>query len=279
VYDGSELPFLKKFEPYRYGLSPFGFAYNYRKRAQLLQRLSSQRHAQLSDLVIDSRPALDLKKWGETEWELSRRAEIQGMNMVVPTEREQLEPVAADVALDVTIDPSKRPLLEQAIFGYDLASRVWREADIEYARHLERYKTNFQTYESHREELAANLELVQADRDYLSAMIAPADRKDALMASAREHYRHALVRYALLAIHFYIPDDVAVHTLPQGVTRANMSATWIAKADQLTPEQVIPVLNRSMQLMQANRFPLSDEINEYLGYMQRAQARLSHLPK
>jgi hypothetical protein len=279
VYDGSELPYLKKFEPYRYGVSPFGFAYNYRKRAQLLERLSSQRHAQLSDLVIDSRPALDLKKWGETEWEISRRAEIQGMSMAAPAERDQLEQVSADVAPDVTIDPSKRALLEQAVFGYDLASRVWREAEIEYARHLDRDKTNFQTYESHREELAANLELVQGDRDYLAATLEPADRKPALLASAREHYRHALVRYAMLSIHYYIPDDVAVHTLPDKVTRATMSATWIAKADQLTPEEVVPVLNRSMQLMQANHWPLSEEINEYLGYMRRAQARLSHLPK
>src|SRR4051794_34389371 len=54
VYDGSELYFLQKFEPYPYGVSPFGFAYNYRKRAQLLQRLGHENHAQLSELVVDS---------------------------------------------------------------------------------------------------------------------------------------------------------------------------------------------------------------------------------
>jgi hypothetical protein len=279
VYDGSELPFLKKYEPYPYGISPFGFAYNYRKRSQLLQRLSSQRHAQLSELVIDSRPALDLKKWGETEWELSRRLEIQALGMNVPAEREQLERVTADVPPNVTLDESKLPQLRQAVFGYDLAVRVWREADVEYAGHLERFKTNFQTYESHREETAAAVRLVQGDHDYLAALIAPVDQKAALFASAREQYRHAVVRYAMMAIHFYVPDDVAMYTLPQGITRANMTTTWIAKADSLAPEEVVPVLNRSIQMMQSKGWPISDEIGEYMGYLMRAQSRLGHLPQ
>ena len=279
VYDGSELYFLQKFEPYPYGVSPFGFAYNYRKRAQLLQRLGHENHAQLSELVGDSRPALDLRKWGEGEWEMSRRLEIQAMGMNVPAEREQLEPVTAAVAPDVTLDPSKLSQLKQAIFGYDLAVRVWREADVEYGRHLEKFKTNFQTYESHREENAAAIQLVQADHDYLSALIAPADQKPALLAEARDNYRHAAVRYAMMAIHFYIPDDVAMYTLPKGVTRANMPSTWIAKADQLTPEEVVPVLDHSLQLMQSKGWAVPDEIGEYMGYMRRAQARISHLPK
>ena len=56
VYDGSELQFLPQFNPYPYGVSPLALAFNYHRRAQLLQSLGGQRHAQLSDLVIDSRP-------------------------------------------------------------------------------------------------------------------------------------------------------------------------------------------------------------------------------
>jgi hypothetical protein len=278
VYDGAELTHLKKFEPYPYGLSPVAFGYNYRKRAQLLQRVANQHHAQLSELVLDSRPALDLKKWGEVEWELARRLEAQGMGMNVPAEREELELTTASVAPDVTLDPSKMPQLQQALFSYDLAARVWREADGEYTEHLRRDKQNFRTYESHREDLAADLELVQADHDYLAAIVAPPENKAALLASAREHYRHAEVRFAMAAIHFQVPDEIASLTLPPGVTRENLPTTWGAKADTLTPEEVLTVLHRSLQMFQAKGWPMSDEMQEYLRYIARVEARLAHLP-
>ena len=54
-YNGADLQFLPALGPFPYGLSPFGFGYNYYKRAQLLQEAGKQRHSQLSDLVIDYR--------------------------------------------------------------------------------------------------------------------------------------------------------------------------------------------------------------------------------
>src|SRR5688500_2000528 len=52
--DGSELQYLAKYQPFPYGLSTMGFAYNYHKQAQVLQEVGKQRHANLSELVVDS---------------------------------------------------------------------------------------------------------------------------------------------------------------------------------------------------------------------------------
>jgi hypothetical protein len=73
--DGSELQYLVKYQPFPDGISPFALAYNYYKRAEVLMNVGKQRHAQLSDTVVDSRPALSLKSWVDEEWEQGRRRE------------------------------------------------------------------------------------------------------------------------------------------------------------------------------------------------------------
>ena len=56
-YDGSQLQFLKQYEPFPYGISTLALAYNDYKQAQLLQTLWNQHHIQTGDTVVDARPA------------------------------------------------------------------------------------------------------------------------------------------------------------------------------------------------------------------------------
>ncbi len=62
--DGSQLQYLPQFAPYPDGVSTFALAYNYYKRAEVLQNVGKQRHENLSDMVIDSRPFLALRELG-----------------------------------------------------------------------------------------------------------------------------------------------------------------------------------------------------------------------
>ena len=78
-YDGSKLQFLAPYQPYPDGVPPAALGYNYQLRAAMLQRIGHQRHAQLSDMVIDSRPALTLKFWSEEELERGRRLELEAL--------------------------------------------------------------------------------------------------------------------------------------------------------------------------------------------------------
>jgi hypothetical protein len=278
VYDGSELPFLKRFEPYPYGVSPWGFAYNYRKRAQLLQRLAHQKHAQLSEPVTDSRPGADLKKWGEAEWDLGRRLELQAFNHPMPAERIEMEPLTENLDLQTTVNDAQKAKLQQAIFSYNMADRVWTEADAEYIEHLKRYKANLQIYESHRDEMMAERQLVSGDRDYLMAMLAAPGDRDALIKSARQHYERALVRYSLCILKYYMPNEEVVKaTFPDGETPRTLSTGWAAKPDEMEPKNVLAVLGNSVEMMRQGNQPLAEEAIEYLTFLRRADARLKHL--
>src|SRR4051794_40848563 len=80
---GATLQYLAPYQPFQYGLSALALGYNYEKRAQVLQDTSKQVHANLSPMVLDSRPALALKSWSEDEWERGRRLEMKALNATV----------------------------------------------------------------------------------------------------------------------------------------------------------------------------------------------------
>ncbi|MBC8107601.1 MAG: hypothetical protein H7Z14_13505 [Anaerolineae bacterium] len=280
VYDGSELPFVKRFEPYPYGASPWAFAYNYRKRAQLLQRLANQKHAQLSEAVTDSRPGADLKKWGEAEWDLGRRLELQAFDHPVPAERTEFEPLTAELDLQTPLNAAQKTKLEQAVYSYDLADRLWAAADKEYIDHLNRYKSNLQIYESHRDEMMAERQLISGDRDYLKAMLVAPNDRGPLLKSARQHYDRAVVHYALSILKYYVRDEGVVKAaFPPGVTPQNFSTTMGAQANKISAKDVLAVLGKSVDMMRQKDQQLAEEAVEYLTFLRRADARMKHLPQ
>jgi hypothetical protein len=75
--DGSELQYLRRYEPYPYGVSPLGLGFNYGKRAQVLINRTKQRPAQYSASVVDSRPGLELRDWGHEERDRGLAAEAR----------------------------------------------------------------------------------------------------------------------------------------------------------------------------------------------------------
>ncbi|MGH7179254.1 MAG: hypothetical protein ACREJC_17890, partial [Tepidisphaeraceae bacterium] len=276
-YDGSELPFLTKYQPFPYGVSAHALAFNYRKRAQLLARLGGQKHAQLADLVIDSRPALDLKQWAEDEMERGRVAELQAFGKAIPTERIAMEEPTERTPLNQTVDQSKRTLLEKAIYSYDMSARLAADADHEYNEHLQRFQNNIQLYESHKDALAALGALAAADRDYLRAMLAPADQRQPILDAARREYEKAVWLNELMILKYYINDPTVVATCyPPGVTRENVS-----DPRKLPPDQYAAVLRKAVPMFrQSPDAPGNiDNVNEYLTYTNRANARLKSLPE
>ena len=181
--NGAELQFLEPYQPFPYGVSTMAFGYNYHKQAQVLQMLGRQMHANLSETVVDSRPALALKAWSEDEWERGRRLELKALNAVAPgPERGMLELPTASVTVAAPL--TDKAALSEAIFSYDLAARLSRDAYEDYFRHIREYAQNYQTYQSHMDSMRGQEPLLAADRDYLKAMIAP-DDADAQAAARR----------------------------------------------------------------------------------------------
>jgi len=280
--DGSELQYLKPYEPYLYGLSAHALDYNYRKRAQVLLREANQHHAQLSDLVVDSRPALSLRNWSEDEWERGRRRELEafGLPLPVPNERAPMEPEQrlemerASARLNPAAPVANAAALDEAIFCYERAAVAAAEGLKEYDLHLGKFKTNFGTYQSHQEELAAQAELVRGDGDFLRIVRGGAgvDRA-ALARGAVERYRDAIYKYHGLLLARYLEDRQLTEFFPPGVTRANVQS--------LPPEQLAALAERvRADVTRGGQNSMHvEEWNEFYTYIRRAEARLGALQR
>ena len=94
------------------------------ERAQLLQLIGKQRHAQLSDLVIDSRPALAMRGWADEDAEFGRRAELRAFGKEIPENADKLdfETTSASAAFSTPI--VNQAAIKEAIFDYDRAATL-----------------------------------------------------------------------------------------------------------------------------------------------------------
>lgn len=268
--DGSELQFLKPFEPFPQGLSPYAIGYNYYKRAQVLQSIGKQRHLQLSELVIDSRPALALKSWAEEEWERGRRFEAQAFGVEVPTstERVNLEPATAEVP--PTQAPVDLEAAKKALYAYNRAIQIAEASLKEYSRHLSKYLQSFATYRSHQDTLNALIMAVKGDRDYLMAQLATGTERQRLLQSAKENYQLASERYALIVVRYYTDEEVSSRLLPPDVSRFQLDLDP-ARPDYLTKLAVTS--DRIQRGREAGDQYLEDR-SEYMQYLSRANIRI-----
>lgn len=269
-YDGSDLQFLPQFNPYPYGISPQALAYNYLKRAQLLQLIGNQRHAQLSDLVIDSRPALAIRGWADEEWEYGRRAELEafGKPAAPGADRLDFEFTAADFPLNSPI--VDRAKFDEAVFEYGRAAMLCGVADKEFADHIDRYKESESTYASHRLTVQAEQQLCQADHNYLAAMVTSPAQRPALLASAAKEYTRSLTLYRLVILRYYVYDEIAAKIFPKGVTRQNIT-DQIPDLGALT-DKAITVMEQVR-----TKAAFEEDAGDYLKYMERTKTRLKLL--
>jgi hypothetical protein len=272
--NGAELQFLEPYQPFPYGVSTMALGYNYHKQAQLLQTVGRQLHANLSETVVDSRPALALKGWSEDEWERARRAELKALNAAAQgPERGQLEMPTANVA--VTAPFTDKSVLPEAIYSYDLAARLSRDAYDEYARHVREYAQNYQTYASHMDSMRAQEPLLAADRDFLKAMVAgPGAERDKLLDAAAKNYHAAVKGNIGIVFRYYVPDQVAQQVLPAGVSRADVDRK------DLTEEQMLGAYINAMNIINHAQYdPDAEDRGEYQRYIDRSMVRLRGMGK
>jgi hypothetical protein len=267
--DGSQMPYLKKFEPYRLGVSPYVIGYNYFKRAQWLQYNLGLKHAQISAPIVSSRPALALKKWSEEEWKHARYSEIELFDFKAPTEDSKAEPVTANLPLDAPVPLT--PLLDQIIYRYERSAEAAQAAVDEYNLHLAagNYPGDFTKYASHVESSVAHRQLMLGDALYLRAMKTPAERTD-LAKQAAEHYQAAANLYTRHILRFYLSDEQVPQVL-QFVSRVD------ADNPLRLPDDKLPTtLFRLKALHAASGFQLtnSEDFVEINAYVERAYARL-----
>jgi hypothetical protein len=270
-YTGEELQFLTRFEPYPQGVSTYALAYNYSKRSEVLMNVAGQRPLQLSDSVIDSRPALELKAWSEEDWGRGRASEMKLYGLAGATkERVEMEAPTQSVSFDQPFADAAE--LPNALYSYQNAQRVAVEARAEYKRHLSKpeFVDKSYIYASHIDGLLAMEKLVAADALYLQA----AATKDAatrkpMLEQAAALYREAVERYELLVLTYYVEDEYSKKHY--GVPKDRLPT--------LTPQKRHEILNTVIE--DIKKYPdfdgQAEDRGEFMGYVERANARLQLL--
>ena len=277
--DGSLLPYLKQFEPFPYGVSPLALGYNYFERSRWLQKYQSLRHAQTSDRVVSSRPALALKKWSEEDWYAGRRGEIALLGREAPRDDEGLESPAADLAL--TTELPRSPLLEQVIYRYENSTRISNAAIAEYNSHLIDFPSDVTTYASHMESSIAQAKLTNADAAYLKAMIDKGPARTQLIATAIEDYQAAMNLFTRHIFRFYLADEYANEILPRDfrlfrqITRADVDNPEILRDADL-PMALLRMRSK-FRILGKDQMANGEEFMEYDAMVRRAETRLQHL--
>jgi len=262
VYDGSELEFLKSLAPFPKGVSTLLFGYNYFKRAQILER-RGERPAQLSERVIDSRPALALENWSTELHDNGRSAELRAFGIPLPGDVEDMDLPTASLPPDAQpLDPKA---LADAIDNYRQSARAAQLAFDEFAEHLSVWPDDITLYNSHQQGLRAARLLAIADADYLAIIQAPAAERRAMIEAVIKEYREAAHAYAFLILRFYMPESVTRKVLPKGVARADLN-----KMDQA---MMLPILEAAQKEQAAQHLGTEYDAQDYLRNIQRCEDR------
>jgi hypothetical protein len=270
-----ELDSLKKYQPFPYGLSPIAISLPYYYRSERLQK-QGQRHLQVSMSVVDSRPALALKFWNEEEWMQARRLEFAafGKQSQLPPpdveHRINLENPTENIALDTkAVDPAA---LAEAIYRYELASRLAGDSGAEYRRHLEDedYKVNYITYKEAMDHVQGVEQFMKADFAYLKAMTVSGDQRKQLLDEAAAAYKAAIRLFSRQELRYYVDASV--------VSQLKYDT---AAVDMLSDERMASLLSQVKAMVHSGgnavQDPNGETRTEYELYRTRAAARLAQI--
>jgi hypothetical protein len=262
---------------YPYGVSPFAIGYNYYKQAEYLQDVEKQRHIQLGDRVVSSRPALALAKWTEEEFRRARRFEIQIAGLKIAEEEIDNELPTASIPLTQPFPHT--PLTDEAIFGLRRSAQVTSAATVEYQGHLKRYD-DVLTYQSHIDWMRCLSHYPLADALYLQALIEPdAAKKRELAEQAKAEYAAARDAFIGSVLKYFAPDDVAEKVYPTQQTPRGPQRYTRGDIGTLPVEQQRDVFGKLDSVMSspAMREARSDEYNEYTTYIMRCRRRIEQI--
>jgi hypothetical protein len=265
--DGSELQYLKAYQPFPYGVSALAMGYNYAKRAQVTMTTTGQKPLQLSDTVLDSYPGLLLKQWAEQEQDRAVSFEARAFGQ--EAHQKSFPAAAADSPPDAK--PVSSALQAGAIYSYGLSARVCGDALKEYQRHLAntQYVNPSMSYASHLAELKALQALATGDHAYAASFESGANRLQ-LLNEAAVAYRQALSAYERIVLTFHVEAAIIPKVFPnQRVELDKLSDTTM---DQLYVRLLAEVQNLPLPARE-----YEDDREEYARYINRSAVRLQQL--
>ena len=318
TYNGAELQYLARYNTpemggFPYGLSPKALGYNYYRRAAGIMAALGQKHAQIGDAAVDSRPAVALRYWADEEMQRARDLEIgcsfSAESLEAHPEHKDPDAGTASIPLDRAFAGTREEVaakVREALFSFRRTGQVDQHAIEEYHRHMNNpaYAVRAFQYRSHVQNAIAQAAMARADHDFLMARAAKAgllpevrpEQIVPLVESARKNYRQAWIEYHLLVLEYFVPDNLANQlyssVYPQVGGRpldksnvGEVSLQGVQGFDALgLPRIYASLLGRveayyAQQKSADPRYeePFSDDIEEYRSAFTRAVRRLAQI--
>jgi hypothetical protein len=262
--DGAKLEYLQKYQPFPYGILPIAMAFNYDMASDAAMVSENQYPLQLSPLVTDSKPGLDLKQWSETESKFGVVLTGQAFGVDADADASAINNIPFAAAVN---DPRA---LAEAEYRFGMSSRLAADAIVLYKKHLAnpQYFVQAQNYASHLMDLAAIGSLSKGDELFLEYFRKNGDsaRRD-ILAQARDAYDAAMLEYEKEVLLFYTENEVARTAFPAGYTHTNIR--------DLPDNQVNAVYEAVIRDASKMRYaPHAEDRSLYAIPIARAQARL-----
>ena len=277
--DGSTLQYLPQFEPYIDGVSTFGLAYNYYKRSEVLQSVMSQHHDQLSDQVIDGRPAISLKYWAEEELDQAHRREVQAFGATLPEDPDEV--VSTTEGIGLTDIPKDANAVKLAIAGYDHAANLFPASQKEYVRFILNVPERELQTRSYLEEMRAEVQLAIGDGEYLKAMTLPAAEQHDHLVKAMAAYEECRHQSYFQLLRYYIDPDIMRASMPTGfglARTANLKAIedmTLQQATETVYKATILKQRSRNQYVNTDRYEFDRMVNRSIA-REKAIAQLAH---
>lgn len=266
---GAEFQYLEPYQPFPLGIPPMAIGYNYAKQSQVAMTVGGQKPLQLSDTVIDTYPGIMIKQWAQ--FELDRAVGYEGQAFGLRIGNDPIPSFIVANANPPTATVTNARAMQDAVYGYDLGSRLCDAAIKEYERHLAnpQYVNPYMSYASQLLELRAQHALAAADAVYAKSFMPGADRA-ALLSEAQGLYRDALSRYKRIVLLYCMEPSIRTRLFPKGPV----------DFDKLSDAQLDQVYLAYVQLVRALP-PASREFDdsrtEYMVPVTRAQMRVEQL--
>jgi hypothetical protein len=249
--DGTAMQYLPRFEPYPDGVSPLGIAYNYYKRAEVLQNVEKQHHDQWSDAVIDTRPALALKNWGEAELEQGHRREVQGFDGLANPSEDDPDELISNSA-DVSLNQKIRNLqdIHLAMAAFDHARKILPACLEEYDRHFKLFPQPEMVRQAQNYMLEVRVEtsLANADYEFLAGMLNLNGQRDNMLAKATADYTELRRMSYIMMLKYYVPLDILAKVLPPGFAREKTAD--LKPLEDLTLEQASAAMEKADRMIE-----------------------------
>jgi hypothetical protein len=235
--EAGELQYLIRFEPFPDGVSTFALSYNYYKRSVALMTHTGQKHAQLSERVISSRPALALNNWTEEEYDRGRRAEMTafGKSIGIDTTQTEIEEALANLEIG---SPRKSRLIDSAIRSYERGAKTAVAAIAEYQIHLRSNREDISTYASHISWMRVLSVLLEADKKFLIAMSTDGESRIRAATEAYWLYQEASDLSLRNGLMFYANDDMVSRFFPKNASKFELLNLNTGEAGLLSSDEI-----------------------------------------